>query len=69
VSSKFSVNEMLAILERLREIVRDFAAREEKLSAEYRARFSSELKTFDAATKEQSARQIDEVTQALTAHA
>src|SRR5437667_12896456 len=59
---------MLAILERLRETVRDFVAREEKLGAEYRARFASELKSFEAAGKEQAARQTDEVDNAQAAH-
>ena len=60
---------MLALLERLKETVRDFAAREEKLTQEYRGRLSAELKTFEAVAKEQSARQADEVANAQAAYA
>src|SRR5690348_13036630 len=60
---------MLSLLERLKQTVRDFAAREEKLTQDYRGRVASELRMFEAAAKEQSARQEEELANAQAAHA
>ncbi len=42
---------MLALLSRLKEAVQEFAAREEKLNAEFRTRSAAEDKAFEAATE------------------
>jgi hypothetical protein len=40
---------MVALLETLKNAMRDFAAREEKLNADFRARFGVETRAFDIA--------------------
>jgi len=46
---------MLALLDRFQGVLRDFAEREEKLTAEGRARTDAESKAFEAATQDQAA--------------
>jgi len=46
------VNEVLGLLGRLKEAVQDFAAREEKLDQQFRARGGVEMKAFKAAMEE-----------------
>ena len=46
---------MLALLDRLRSVIRDFAAREEKLAGELRTRSGAETRVFEAATQAQEA--------------
>ncbi len=53
MSSHLGIHETLALLNRLRETVQEFAAREEKLSAGFRARSAAESKAFEAASSEQ----------------
>src|ERR1051326_8957895 len=50
---------MLALLERLKGVVQDFQAREDKLDLEYRVRLNNEKRAFEAAGKEQGQRQSD----------
>jgi hypothetical protein len=45
---------MLALLDALKNAMRDFAAREEKLNADFRARSGVEIKAFDIATETQT---------------
>ena len=47
------VNESLALLDRLRSVIQDFAAREEKLIAESRAQTAAETKAFETAAQQQ----------------
>ncbi|HYA78944.1 MAG TPA: hypothetical protein VED19_00370, partial [Candidatus Nitrosopolaris sp.] len=56
MSSQLGLNETLALLERLRSALQDFAAREEKLAGEFRTRLAAEAKAFDAATQRQESR-------------
>src|SRR6185312_4085499 len=46
---------MLALLDALKNAMRDFAAREEKLNADFRARSTVETRAFDAAKEKQTA--------------
>src|SRR5215467_13664265 len=55
---------MLALLERLKRVVQDFRAREDKLDLDYRVRINNEKKTFDAATKENAQRQSERLANA-----
>src|SRR5215467_14568675 len=55
---------MLALLERLKRVVQDFRAREDKLDLDYRVRINNEKKTFDAATKEHAQRQSEQLANA-----
>src|SRR5882762_6178269 len=52
VNSHLGVTEMLAFLDRLKAVVQDFAAREEKLGNEYRAKSAAEAKAFQSADEE-----------------
>ena len=54
--SNLGVNEMLALLDALKSAFQDFAAREEELNGEFRARSAAETKAFEAATQEQALR-------------
>ncbi len=56
MSSHLGLNETLALLNRLRSAIQDFAAREEKLAGEFRTRSAAEAKVFDAATQRQESR-------------
>ena len=56
MSSHLGLNETLALLDRLRSAIQDFAAREEKLAGEFRVRSAAEAKAFESATQEQASR-------------
>ncbi|HXR03748.1 MAG TPA: hypothetical protein VN836_03475, partial [Verrucomicrobiae bacterium] len=56
MSSHLGLNETLALLNRLRSAIQDFAAREEKLAGEFRVRSAAEAKAFDADTQRQESR-------------
>jgi DNA segregation ATPase FtsK/SpoIIIE, S-DNA-T family len=56
VSSHLGLNETLALLDRLRSAIQDFAAREEKLVGEFRIRSAAETKAFEAVTQRQESR-------------
>ncbi|MGA3163123.1 MAG: FtsK/SpoIIIE domain-containing protein [Verrucomicrobiota bacterium] len=49
MSSHLGVNATLALLDRLKSAIQDFAAREGKLNDEFRARFAAETKAFESA--------------------
>ena len=57
---------MLALLDRFQSALQDFAAREEKLNGEFRARTSAETKAFEAATQAQAARLSERIADAET---
>ena len=57
MNSNLGVTEILALLDRLKSALQDFAAREEKLETEFRARSSAEARAFEAATSEQAEKQ------------
>ena len=59
MNSNLGVTETLALLDRLKGAVEDFAAREEQLNHDFRVRSAAEAKAFDAASKEQEAEQSD----------
>jgi hypothetical protein len=54
VSKDFGAKEMAALLETLKNAMRDFAAREDKLSADFRARSSVETRAFDISREKQT---------------
>lgn len=54
MSNQFGAKEMLALLETLKSAMRDFAAREEKLNADYRARSAAEIRAYDNSIKNQA---------------
>jgi hypothetical protein len=58
------VSEALALLQRLKDAVRDFSSREEKLAQEFRARSGVEFKAYKAATEEFEHWQNDRLSQA-----
>ena len=64
--SNLGVNEMLALLDALKGALHDFAAREEKLNGEFRARTSAEAKAFEASTEEQASRLSERIAGAET---
>ncbi len=53
VSSHLGLKETLALLDRLRSAIQDFAAREEKLAGEFRTRSAAEARAFETVTQEQ----------------
>jgi hypothetical protein len=55
---------MLALLERLKGVIQDFRAREDKLDLNYRVRINNEKKAFDTATKEHAQRQSEQLANA-----
>jgi len=57
---------MLALLDRFRSAIQDFAAREEKLNGEFRARTAAETKAFEASTQEQASRLSERIAGAET---
>ena len=67
MSSHLGLNETLALLDRLRSAVQDFAAREEKLAGEFRTRSAAETKAFDATTQRQESRLAVAIADAETA--
>ena len=54
MSSHLGVNETLALLDRLKSAIQDFAAREGKLNDEFRARFAAETKAFESDREKQT---------------
>ena len=56
MSNHLGLNETLALLNRLRSAIQDFAAREEKLAVEFRTRLAAEAKAFDADSQRQESR-------------
>src|SRR5437867_13244339 len=64
VNSMPGVTETLALLDKLKGAVQDFAAREEKLEQEFRARAAAENRGFETASREQSARQAQRLAEA-----
>jgi DNA segregation ATPase FtsK/SpoIIIE, S-DNA-T family len=54
VSNNFDAKNMVALLETLKNAMRDFAAREEKLNADFRARSTVETRAFDIAKEKQA---------------
>ena len=56
MSNHLGLNETLALLDRLRSAIQDFAAREEKLAGEFRIRSAAEAKAFEAVTQRQESR-------------
>jgi hypothetical protein len=64
--SNLGVNEMLALLDALKGALQDFAAREEKLNGESRARNAAETKAFEASTQEQASRLSERIADAET---
>ncbi len=56
MNSHLGLNETLALLDRLRSAIQDFAAREEKLAGEFRVRSAAEAKAFETASQEQASR-------------
>ena len=57
---------MLALLDRFQSALQDFAAREEKLDGESRARTSAETKAFEASTEQHAARLSERIADAET---
>jgi DNA segregation ATPase FtsK/SpoIIIE, S-DNA-T family len=64
VNRNFGVTEMLALLEKLKSVVQDFRAREDKLDLDYRVRINNEKRAFDSATKEHAQRQSERLANA-----
>ena len=54
MSNQFGAKDMLALLETLKGAMRDFAAREDKLNADFRARSGVETRAFDIAREKQT---------------
>lgn len=55
MNKRFGVSQTVSLVERLRDIVRDFSAREEKLNQEFRGKFSIEQQRRDRALEETTA--------------
>ncbi len=64
MNSNLGVNETLALLDGLKNSVRDFAAREETLSGEFRVKSSALVKSLDVASKEQMSKLAKEQAEA-----
>jgi hypothetical protein len=64
VSKNFGAKEMLALLETLKNAMRDFAAREEKMNADFRARSAVETRAFDIAKEQQTASATETIAKA-----
>ena len=62
MSSHLGVNETLALLDRLKSGVQDFATGEEKLAGEFRVRFAAETKAFKTVQEEQASRLTEDIT-------
>ena len=61
MSSHLGVNGTLALLDRLKSAVQDFAAKEEKLAGEFRVRFTASTKAFETAQEEQTSRLTEDI--------
>jgi len=59
VNRHLGANEMLALLSQLKSAVEDFAAQEERLSGELRARIGAETKAYEAAIQAQDAKSAE----------
>jgi len=59
--NNLDVKEMLALLDALKNAIRDFAMREEKMNGDFRARSAAAEKLFDDATVEQSKKLADSI--------
>src|SRR6266496_4307512 len=55
---------MLALIERLKGVVQDFRAREDKLDLDYRVRINNEKRSYETAAKEQAQRHSEQLTNA-----
>lgn len=66
MSNHSGIRQVFALVGQLRDLARDFAAREEKLSADFRARTGAETKAFETASTAQAARAAEELSQAET---
>jgi S-DNA-T family DNA segregation ATPase FtsK/SpoIIIE len=64
VSSHRSISETLALLDTLRNVIRDFAAREEKLNNDFRIRSAAELKVHEEAATEQTSKAAERLSEA-----
>jgi hypothetical protein len=64
VNSNFGVTEMLALLDRLKSVVQDFRAREDKLDLDYRVRLNNEKRALETATKEHAQQQSERLANA-----
>jgi hypothetical protein len=64
VNSNLGVTETLALLDKLRSVVEDFATREERLNAEFRAKVAAEERTFEIKTQEQKLHESVEISNA-----
>ncbi|MBA4146709.1 MAG: ATP-binding protein [Verrucomicrobia bacterium] len=64
MSKHFGVAQTITLVEQLREFVRDFTAREEKLNQEFRGKFNIEQQRRDQASEESAARLSAEMAQA-----
>lgn len=63
MNNRLSVTETLALLDKLKGAVQDFAAREQKLENEFRTRSAAEAKAFENASKAQSEEQVTRAAQ------
>jgi len=59
VNRHLGANEMLALLNQLKSVLQDFAAQEEKLGGELRARTGAENKAYEAASRAQDAQSAE----------
>ncbi|HWC61113.1 MAG TPA: hypothetical protein VHC44_15565, partial [Verrucomicrobiae bacterium] len=64
MSNNFGAKDMVALLETLKNAMRDFAAREEKLNTDFRTRSAMETRAFDIAKDQQSASAADTIAKA-----
>ncbi|MBC8096992.1 MAG: hypothetical protein H7Y43_14390, partial [Akkermansiaceae bacterium] len=67
MSSQLGTKDTLALLNQIKDLVQDFAAREEKLNLEFRTRTAAEEKAFEAASVEHSTRHAETLAQSETA--
>ncbi|HEY9510276.1 MAG TPA: hypothetical protein VIV82_10480, partial [Verrucomicrobiae bacterium] len=64
MSNHLGTQEAIALLNRLKTAIQDFAAREEKISAEFRSRTAKEDKDFETASATRASQNADELAQA-----
>src|SRR5438128_4497715 len=64
VNSLLGVTEMVALLEKLRNAIADFAAREEKLNQGFQLKIAAETRAFEAAQREQTSQQAGRLAEA-----
>jgi len=63
-NNNFGAKDMVALLETLKNALRDFAAREDKLNSDFRTRSAVESRAFDAAKNNQSASSAETIAKA-----